>query len=146
MALSGARPISSEMRASAPGVNVIAAGRARILVSLFNASLQKPFVLSLSKGAGTALVQNALRLRALRSAQDERDSSYNHPHSSRASSPILEGSHGGSQTKLTTASRMPGTDSTRSSTSFGSDSATGQWGVVSVIVMVASPSSLISTL
>ena len=30
------------------------------------------FVLSLSKGAGTAIVQSALRLRASRSAQDER--------------------------------------------------------------------------
>src|SRR6185295_11473739 len=60
------------------------------------------------------------------------------PNSSLASSLIFDGSHGGSQTRLTTASRMPGTDSTRSSTSFGSDSATGQCGVVSVMVMVAS--------
>src|SRR5204862_3712862 len=67
------------------------------------------------------------------------------PNSSRASSLILDGSHGGSHTRLTTASRMPGTDSTRSSTSCGIDSATGQWGVVRVMVIVASPSSLTST-
>src|SRR6185503_18938657 len=46
------------------------------------------------------------------------------PNSSLASSLIFDGSHGGSQTRLTTASRMPGTESARSSTSFGSDSAT----------------------
>src|SRR6476661_1478352 len=67
------------------------------------------------------------------------------PSSRRASSLIFDGSHGGSQTRLTTASRMPGTDRTRSSTSPGMDSATGQCGVVSVMVIVASPSSLIST-
>src|SRR6476469_1274512 len=67
------------------------------------------------------------------------------PNSSRASSLIFDGSHGGSHTRLTTESRMPGTDITRSSTSCGIDSATGQCGVVSVMVMVASPSSLTST-
>jgi hypothetical protein len=46
---------------------------------------------------------------------------------------------------LTSASRIPGTDSTRNSTSFGSDSATGQCGVVKVMVTTASPSSEIST-
>src|SRR4051812_41223837 len=67
------------------------------------------------------------------------------PNSNRASSLIFDGSHGGSQTRLTTASRIPGTDSTRSSTSCGSDSATGQCGVIRVMVTVASPSSEMST-
>ena len=40
------------------------------------------------------------------------------PSSSRASSLIFDGSHGGSQTSFTSASRMPGTDRTRSSTSL----------------------------
>ena len=64
------------------------------------------------------------------------------PSSSRASSLILAGSHGGSHTRLTSASRTPGTVATRSSTSPGIDSATGQCGVVSVIVTTTSASGL----
>src|SRR3546814_3982931 len=70
---------------------------------------------------------------------------YNIPSSSRASSLIFCGDQGGSQTRLTSASPTPGTAPTRSSTSAGIDSATGQCGVVSVIVTSAWP-SLISTL
>src|SRR3546814_197503 len=70
---------------------------------------------------------------------------YNIPSSSRASSLIFCGDQGGSQTRLTSASPTPGTAPTRSSPSAGIDSATGQCGVVSVIVTSAWP-SLISTL
>ena len=59
------------------------------------------------------------------------------PNSSRASSDIFCGSQGGSQTSSTSASPMPGTAPTRSSTSPGMDSATGQCGVVSVIFTLA---------
>src|SRR6187399_1763627 len=67
------------------------------------------------------------------------------PSSRRASSLILAGSHGGSHTRLTSASRTPRTEEMRSSTSAGIDSATGQCGVVRVIVTATSASGLTST-
>src|SRR3546814_7116013 len=51
---------------------------------------------------------------------------HNIPSSSLASSLIFCGSHGGSQIRSTSAVAIPGTEPTRSSTSPGIDSATGQ--------------------
>src|SRR5690606_41826455 len=70
---------------------------------------------------------------------------HNIPSSSRASSLILAGSHGGAHTTLTWASRTPGTELTRSSTSPGIDSAAGQRGGVSVTVTMTAPPGLMST-
>src|SRR5205085_5948182 len=67
------------------------------------------------------------------------------PSSSLASSVIFCGSQGGSQTSSTSASPTPGTAPTRSSTSPGIDSATGQCGVVRVILTRAWCSGVIST-
>ncbi|MNY19087.1 hypothetical protein D3C86_1525050 [compost metagenome] len=65
---------------------------------------------------------------------------YKNPNSSFASSLIMSLSHGGSNTILTCASVTPSTLSTFSFTSFGSDSATGQFGEVSVMSSSTTPS------
>src|SRR3546814_2062361 len=67
------------------------------------------------------------------------------PSSRFASSDSFCGSQGGSHTRLTSAWPTPGTAPTRNSTSPGMDSATGQCGVVSVMVTTAWASSSISS-
>src|SRR5438067_6368079 len=64
----------------------------------------------------------------------------------RASSDMRLGSHGGSHTMLTLASRTPGTPATAFSTWCGISSAEGQFGVVKVISMFTMRSSSMLTL
>src|SRR6185312_4631784 len=65
---------------------------------------------------------------------------------SRASSDIRLGSHGGSQTTSTLVSLTPGTLETAFSTKIGSSCADGQFGEVSDMSILTPRSSAISTL